>query len=73
MRQRCAVQDPSYPGYVDTAVIAGHTGAYNDASAGFEGLEYMVCRPDNDFFPDLANTAQTGAAALATPGLPTRL
>lgn len=54
------MQDPSYPVYVDTSVISGNTGAYDEGASGFEGLEYMVCKPDNGFFPDLANTAKTG-------------
>jgi LL-diaminopimelate aminotransferase len=47
-------QDPSYPVYVDSSVIMGMTGNYDDSSKGFGGIEYMVCRPENDFFPDLS-------------------
>lgn len=57
---RRAVQDPSYPVYVDTSVISGNTGDYNEGASGFDGLEYMVCNPENDFFPDLEKTAKTG-------------
>jgi LL-diaminopimelate aminotransferase len=46
-----AVQDPSYPAYVDTTVMTGNTGSHN--GTGFDGVEYMVCTPENDFFPDL--------------------
>jgi LL-diaminopimelate aminotransferase len=49
--QRVAVQDPSYPVYVDTTVMMGNSGQHN--GAGFDGVEYMVCDPSNDFFPDL--------------------
>jgi LL-diaminopimelate aminotransferase len=46
-----AVQDPAYPVYVDTNVIAGRTGKWKDAR--YEGLVYMPCTEENGFFPDL--------------------
>ncbi len=48
------LQDPSYPVYVDSSVIMGMTDGYDESSKGFGRLEYMVCRPENDFFPDLS-------------------
>ena len=45
-------QDPSYPVYVDSSVIMGMTGGYQEGR-GFGGIEYMPCRPDTDFFPNL--------------------
>ena len=48
-----AWQDPSYPVYVDSSVIMGMTGQYEEGR-GYGHLEYMVCRPENDFFPDLS-------------------
>ncbi len=48
------MQDPSYPVYVDSSVIMGMTDGYDESSKGFGKLEYMVCRPENDFFPDLS-------------------
>ncbi|MDA0745885.1 MAG: LL-diaminopimelate aminotransferase [bacterium] len=46
-----AVQDPAYPVYVDSNVIAGRTKL---ASKGqYEGLVYMPCTEQNDFFPGL--------------------
>jgi hypothetical protein len=47
-----AVQDPSYPVYVDTTVMLGNTGGHN--GTGFDGVEYMLCTPENNFFPDLS-------------------
>lgn len=47
-----AVQDPSYPVYVDTTVMMGNTGQHN--GTGFDKIEYMVCKPENNFFPDLS-------------------
>jgi hypothetical protein len=40
--------------YVDSSVIMGMTGDYNAGSTGFDGIQYMPCSPDNDFFPDLS-------------------
>ena len=37
-------------------MIVGMTGQY-DASKGFGRLQYMVCRPENDFFPDLSQAS----------------
>jgi LL-diaminopimelate aminotransferase len=42
-----AVSDPVYPVYVDTNVMAGHTGAAN--SAGYDGLDYLPCTKENGF------------------------
>jgi LL-diaminopimelate aminotransferase len=61
------VQDPSYPVYVDTSVILGNTGEYSEEASGFEGLTYLICNPDNDFFPDLDNAPRTGVPALHAP------
>jgi hypothetical protein len=53
-----AAQDPSYPVYVDTSVMMGNTGNHN--GKGFDNIEYMVCTPENNFFPDLANVSRGG-------------
>ena len=46
-----AVQDPAYPVYVDSNVIAGRTGLSGDN--GYDGLVYMPCTEENGFFPEL--------------------
>ena len=45
---RIAVMDPVYPVYVDTHVMAGHTGVGNDAGL-YEGLVYLPCTAENGF------------------------
>ena len=45
-----AVLDPVYPVYVDTNVMAGHTGPA-DASGRYGGLVYLPVTADNDFIP----------------------
>jgi LL-diaminopimelate aminotransferase len=47
---RIAVMDPVYPVYVDTNVMAGHTGAA-DESGAFAGLHYLPCTAENGFVP----------------------
>lgn len=49
---RIAITDPVYPVYVDTNVMAGHTGpADNDGR--YEGLVYLPVTAENDFVADL--------------------
>ena len=50
-------QDPSYPVYVDSSVMMGMTGHPKEDGSGFEDVQYMVCRPENDFFPDLSKVS----------------
>src|SRR6185437_280679 len=47
-----AVTDPVYPIYVDTNVMAGHTGPANERGE-YEGLVYLRCNAQNNFVPDL--------------------
>lgn len=46
-----AVQDPAYPVYVESNVIAGRTGEAIDDQ--YEGLVYMPCTEANGFVPDV--------------------
>jgi len=45
---RIAISDPVYPVYVDTNVMAGHTGQA-DAGGAYEGLVYLPATKENDF------------------------
>ena len=49
---RIAVTDPVYPVYVDTNVMAGHTGPAGD-DGRYEGLVYLPATAENDFQPPL--------------------
>jgi len=50
-QNKVAVPDPVYPVYVDTNVMAGHTGgARKDGS--YEGIVYLPCTAENDFVPE---------------------
>lgn len=47
-----AVTDPVYPVYVDTNVMAGHTGPANDKGE-FEGLVYLPITAENNFTAEI--------------------
>ncbi len=66
-----AVQDPSYPVYVDTSVSIGQSGHYETASKHYEKIVYMPCTPRNDFFPDLNQTDRTDLIFFCSPNNPT--
>jgi LL-diaminopimelate aminotransferase len=50
-KNKIAISDPVYPVYVDTNVMAGHTGGANEAGA-YSKLVYLPCRPGNGFIPE---------------------
>ncbi len=64
-----AVQDPSYPVYVDGSVIAGAAGANN--GSGYEGIVYMPCTAENGFFPDLSQVKKNSLIYFCSPNNPT--
>lgn len=63
-----AVQDPAYPIYVDSNVIAGRTG--EAAGSGYDGLVYMPCTEENDFFPAVPD-GKVDIIYLCSPNNPT--
>ncbi|XP_057976839.1 LL-diaminopimelate aminotransferase, chloroplastic [Malania oleifera] len=66
-----AVQDPSYPAYVDSSVIMGQTGLFQKDVEKYGGIEYMKCTPENGFFPDLSTVSQTDIIFFCSPNNPT--
>jgi LL-diaminopimelate aminotransferase len=68
-RNRIAISDPVYPVYVDTNVMAGHTGAANEAGA-YAKLVYMHCKPSNGFIPQPPKR-QVDVVYLCSPNNPT--
>lgn len=66
-----AVQDPSYPVYVDTGVILGQTQHFHGPSKRYHGITYMPCLPSNHFFPNLAEAAPTDLIYFCSPNNPT--
>ncbi|GJN08790.1 hypothetical protein PR202_ga26746 [Eleusine coracana subsp. coracana] len=65
-----AVQDPTFPGYVDNGVIMGQTGKA-DESGKYAGIAYMRCAPENSFFPDLSSVPRTDVIFFCSPNNPT--
>src|SRR5438128_949154 len=51
-QNKIALLDPVYPVYVDTNVMAGHTGPA-DESGSYKELVYLPCTPANDFVPEI--------------------
>jgi len=51
-QNRIAMVDPVYPVYVDTNVMAGHTGPA-DESGAYDGLVYLPCTEANGFVPEI--------------------
>ncbi|MGQ4650257.1 LL-diaminopimelate aminotransferase [Lyngbya aestuarii] len=49
---KIAVTDPVYPVYVDTNVMAGHTGPANDQGE-YQGLVYLPITAENDFTAEI--------------------
>ena len=49
---RIAVMDPVYPVYVDTNVMAGHTGEGRE-DGSYEGISYLECNAANSFVPQI--------------------
>jgi LL-diaminopimelate aminotransferase len=50
---KIAVCDPVYPVYVDSNVMAGRTGEFDEAAGQFKDVVYMPCTAENGFVPEL--------------------
>ncbi len=50
-KNKIAISDPVYPVYVDTNVMAGHTGEADEAGT-YSKLVYLPCKPSNGFIPE---------------------
>ena len=66
-----AVQDPSYPVYVDTSVMMGQTGNQNEETKQYDNIVYMPCTAENGFFPDLASLPRADVVYICSPNNPT--
>ena len=50
---KVAVCDPVYPVYVDTNVMAGRAGVYQEATETWSNVIYMPCTKETNFAPEL--------------------
>ena len=66
---RVAVQDPAYPVYVDGSVLIGAAGAVHNGA--YEGISYLPCTPENNFFPDLTKVRDNSIIYFCSPNNPT--
>jgi LL-diaminopimelate aminotransferase len=66
---KVAVQDPSYPVYVDGSVLVGAAGAWQ--GSGYAGIQYLPCNAANGYFPDLAQLPADGLVYFCSPNNPT--
>jgi len=66
-----AVQDPSYPVYVDTSVMIGSTGAFDTSRMQYQNIRYLTCTPENNFFPDFSKEERTDVIFFCSPNNPT--
>lgn len=66
-----AVQDPSYPVYVDTSVMMGQTGDIAEETQQYDNIVYMPCTAENDFFPDYASLPRADVVYFCSPNNPT--
>lgn len=65
---RVAIQDPVYPVYLDTNVMAGRTGGLKNGK--YEGVVYLPCTQENHFIPDFP-TEKVDLVYLCSPNNPT--
>lgn len=66
---RIAVMDPVYPVYVDTNVMAGHTGEAGEGGV-YDGLVYLACTEENGFMPGVPEE-KIDLVYLCSPNNPT--
>ncbi|MDR2513440.1 MAG: LL-diaminopimelate aminotransferase [Puniceicoccales bacterium] len=69
-QNRTGIPDPVYPVYVDTNVMAGHTGAADDAGVYAE-LCYLPGNAENGFVPHPPASEKLDLAYLCFPNNPT--
>lgn len=50
-----AITDPVYPVYLDSNVMAGRAGSYDNESGHWSKIVYLPCNIDNNFVPDIPN------------------
>ena len=50
---KVAVCDPVYPVYVDTNIMAGRAGTYDETSGKWSNIIYMPCTKETGFLPEI--------------------
>lgn len=70
MQTKISVTDPVYPVYVDTNVMAGRSGNYNEEKGLFEGIDYSTLSEETNFKAPLPK-GKVGIIYLCSPNNPT--
>ncbi|MDR2478526.1 MAG: LL-diaminopimelate aminotransferase [Treponema sp.] len=74
---KIAVQDPSYPVYVDGSVLIGTAGGSVQRASGagtgtvYDRITYLPCTAANNFFPELSRLPSNGIIYFCSPNNPT--
>jgi LL-diaminopimelate aminotransferase len=70
---KIAVQDPSYPVYVDSSVLVGAAGGWEGglSGGGYAGITYLPCTLENNFFPNMDLIPQNSLVYFCSPNNPT--
>lgn len=50
---KVAIADPVYPVYLDTNVMSGRSGKYNEETKKYENIVYLPVTAENNFIPEL--------------------
>ena len=50
---KIAITDPVYPVYLDTNVMSGRSGKYDEKTGKYENIVYMPATAENNFVPEL--------------------
>ena len=72
-----AVQDPSYPVYVDGSVLAGAADGIvlrvnmSGAGTAYQRITYLPCTPSNNYFPDFQKIPSGCLVYFCSPNNPT--
>ncbi|XP_074282871.1 aminotransferase ALD1, chloroplastic-like [Silene latifolia] len=57
--------------YVDSSVIMGRAGEFEEKTSKYKNIVYMNCAPENNFFPDLSKVPRTDVIFFCNPNNPT--
>lgn len=53
IQNKVAITDPVYPVYLDTNVLAGRGGNYDEKNGRYDGIYYMPVTQENNFIPEI--------------------
>lgn len=67
---KVAIADPVYPVYLDTNVMSGRSGKYNENTKKYENIVYLPVTAENNFIPELPKE-QVDMIYLCYPNNPT--